>query len=771
MKRSLFFLAVFAISMAIISSCSNTRNNPDVSDENSLIDHKVDSLLALMTLEEKIGQMVQYNGSWDLTGPPSNMGDKEKAERVKKGLVGSMLNVTSVKATREAQKMAIDSSRLKIPLIFGYDVIHGYKTIFPIPLGETASWDLELMRKSAQIAAAEASASGIQWTFAPMMDISRDARWGRIMEGAGEDPYLNAKVAVARIKGFQGDDLTANNTIAACAKHFAGYGMAEAGRDYNTANLGVHELHNTVLYPFKAAADAGVATFMNSFNEIDGIPATADEDIQRNILKDEWGWKGFIVSDWGSIAELVAHGVAKDKYEASNLAIHAGSDMDMEGNAYEANLEKLVNDGKVDVSLIDNAVRRILKVKFELGLFDDPFKYCDEEREKEVVYSTPNQEFSREVAKRSIVLLKNEGQLLPLKKDIKTLAVIGPLADDKDTPIGNWRAKGQKNSAVSLLEGVRAMVSPGTNVIYEKGCDLTIDYLKKGQNSFLLPLKINEEDVSKIPAAVAAARKADAVLLAIGENAYQTGEGRSQTHIGFAGVQLQLLNEILKVNKNVVIVLMNGRPMDITWVAEHTPTILECWHLGSQAGNAIADVVFGDYNPSGKLPVTFPYSVGQEPLYYNQKNTGRPFNAQHVTYSGYTDSPKTGLYPFGYGLSYTTFAYQNLTLDKTEIGKEGSVQVSVDVTNTGNLEGEEVVQLYIRDLIGSITRPVRELKAFEKVALKAGETKTVNFTLGKEQLQFYTLNGKWEVEPGDFDVFVGGDSRASLKATFTVIDQ
>ena len=604
-----------------------------------------------------------------------------------------------------------------------------------------------------------------------MMDISRDARWGRIMEGAGEDPYLNAKVAVARIKGFQGDDLTANNTIAACAKHFAGYGMAEAGRDYNTANLGVHELHNTVLYPFKAAADAGVATFMNSFNEIDGIPATADEDIQRNILKDEWGWKGFIVSDWGSIAELVAHGVAKDKYEASNLAIHAGSDMDMEGNAYEANLEKLVNDGKVDVSLIDNAVRRILKVKFELGLFDDPFKYCDEEREKEVVYSTPNQEFSREVAKRSIVLLKNEGQLLPLKKDIKTLAVIGPLADDKDTPIGNWRAKGQKNSAVSLLEGVRAMVSPGTNVIYEKGCDLTIDYLKKGQNSFLLPLKINEEDVSKIPAAVAAARKADAVLLAIGENAYQTGEGRSQTHIGFAGVQLQLLNEILKVNKNIVIVLMNGRPMDITWAAEHTPTILECWHLGSQAGNAIADVVFGDYNPSGKLPVTFPYSVGQEPLYYNQKNTGRPFNVQHVTYSGYTDSPKTGLYPFGYGLSYTTFAYQNLTLDKTEIGKEGSVQVSVDVTNTGNLEGEEVVQLYIRDLVGSITRPVRELKAFEKVALKAGETKTVNFTLGKEQLQFYTLNGKWEVEPSDFDVFVGGDSRASLKATFTVIDQ
>lgn len=770
MKRNTFFTALFLAAIVAFHSCTTKETNTQP-NERSTIDNKVDSLLALMTLEEKIGQMVQYNGSWDLTGPPSNMGDKEKAERVKKGLVGSMLNVTSVKATREAQKMAIENSRLKIPLIFGLDVIHGYKTIFPIPLGETASWDMSLIQKSAQVAASEASAAGIHWTFAPMVDISRDARWGRIMEGAGEDPFLNSKVGVARVHGFQGEDLSSNNTVAACAKHFAGYGMAEAGRDYNTANFGEHVLHNVVLPPFKATADAGVATFMNSFNEIDGIPATGDKTLQRDLLKGEWRWDGFIVSDWGSISELIAHGVAKDKYEASDIAIHAGSDMDMEAHAYENNLEKLVSEGKVDVSLIDDAARRILKLKFELGLFDDPYKYCNEEREATEIYSVENQNFSREVAKKSIVLLKNENQLLPLKKDLKTVAVIGPLADDKDTPIGNWRARGESNSAVSLLEGIKEMVNPGTKVIYEKGCDLTIDNLKPGQSKFLYPLKFNKTDVSKIPSAVEAAKKADVVLLAIGENAYQTGEGRSQTHIGFAGVQMQLLEAILKANKNVVIVLMNGRPMDITEASEITPAILECWHLGSQAGNAIADVLFGDYNPSGKLPVSFPYSVGQEPLYYNQKNTGRPYNANHVTYSGYIDSPKKALYPFGYGLSYTTFEYKNLGIDKTEITADGSASVSIEVTNTGSVDGEEVVQLYLRDLVGSITRPVKELKGFEKVLLKAGESKTINFTIDKELLQFYTINKKWEVEPGDFEVYVGGDSEASLKATFTVVEK
>ena len=769
MTKKIFYQSLAILSLSIIG-CTNNQNAPQKTNQTSQIEQKVDSVLALMTLKEKIGQMVIYNGSWDVTGPPSNMGDKEKLEKLKNGMVGSMLNVVSVKATREAQKLVMENSRLKIPLIFGYDVIHGYKTIFPVPLGESASWDMDLIKKSAAVAASETAASGVQWTFAPMMDISRDARWGRIMEGAGEDPYLNSMIAVARVQGFQGDDLSKKNTIAACAKHFAGYGLAEAGKDYNTVNIGEYELNNQVLPPFKAAADAGVATFMNSFNTLDGIPATGHKGIQRDLLKGEWNWDGFIVSDWGSIGEMIPHGFAKDKYQASEIAVKAGSDMDMESYAYEANLEKLVNEGNVDEALINDAVKRILKVKFELGLFDDPYKYCNEDREAKEVYSVENQNFSREVAKKSIVLLKNDEQLLPLKKDIKSIAVIGPLADDKDTPIGNWRAQGMSNSAVSLIEGIKNAVSSNTKVVYEKGCDLTIDYLKPGQPKFLFPLKINKTDVSKIPAAVNAAKNADIVLLAIGENAYQSGEGRSQTQIGFAGVQSQLLKAVLKANKNVVIVLMNGRPMDITWASENVPSILECWHLGSQAGNAIADVLFGDYNPSGKLPVSFPYNVGQEPLYYNQKNTGRPYSAEHVTYSGYTDAPKTALYPFGYGLSYTTFEYKNLKLDSSEIKKDGSVNASVEVTNTGNIDGEEVVQLYIHDLVASLSRPIKELKGFEKVMLKAGETKTINFTIDSKILQFYTVNKKWDVEPGDFEVFVGGDSSTSLKTIFTVID-
>jgi len=756
-------MLTFTTSSKSQTSKGQFTRNPEI------VSQKVDSVLALMTLKEKIGQMVQYNGSWDLTGPASTMGDKEKLIKLKNGLVGSMLNVVSVKATREAQKLVMENSRLKIPLIFGYDVIHGYKTIFPIPLGESASWDMKLIEKSARLAAVEASASGIHWTFAPMMDISRDARWGRIMEGAGEDTYLNSVIAVARVKGFQGDDLSIENTIAACAKHFAGYGLAEAGRDYNTVNIGEYELNNEVLPPFKAAAKAGVATFMNSFNTLDGIPATGHKGIQRDLLKGEWNWDGFIVSDWGSIGEMIPHGFAKDKYQASEIAIKAGSDMDMESYAYENNLEKLLDDGKIDIELINDAVKRILTLKFKLGLFDDPYKYCNEEREANEVYSDENQNFAREVAKKSIVLLKNETKLLPIKKDIKTIAVIGPLANDKDTPIGNWRAQGVYNSAVSLLEGVKNAVSPNTNVIYEKGCDLTIDYLEKGKNHFAHPLKINNTDTSQIKAAVSAAKKSDIVLLVIGENAYQTGEGRSQTNIEFAGVQLQLLKSILEVNKNVVIVLMNGRPMDITWASQQVPSILECWHLGSQAGNAISDVLFGDYNPSGKLPVSFPYNVGQEPLYYNQKNTGRPYTGgKEVTYSGYRDASNDALYPFGYGLSYTTFKYENLKLDKAEINKNESIKASINVTNTGAFDGEEVVQLYIRDLVASITRPVKELRDFKKIVLKAGETKTVDFIIDSKSLEFYTANRKWEVEPGDFEVFIGGDSSTKNKTTFSI---
>lgn len=745
-----------------------SQQSPQNSNLDPKIEKKIDSVLALMNLNEKIGQLVQYSGKWDATGPSTSKGDQNMLVKLKKGEVGSMLNIHSVSSIRETQKIVMENSRLKIPLIFGYDVIHGYKTIFPIPLGETASWDLEIMKKSAAIAAKETASSGINWTFAPMIDVSRDARWGRIMEGAGEDPYLNSVVGVARIKGFQGEDLSNIFTVAACAKHFAGYGFAEAGRDYNTVNIGENELHNTILPPFKAAADAGVATFMNSFNDIDGIPATGHKVLQRDILKGEWNWNGFVVSDWGSIGEMIAHGYAEDKKQAAQIAMNAGSDMDMESYAYEAHLEKLLGEKKVSIDQINDAVRRVLRVKFHLGLFDDPYKYCDEQREIDNVYTAENLIFAREVAKKSIVLLKNENKLLPLSKNIKSIAVIGPLADDKDTPLGNWRGRATYNSAVSLLEGIKNSVGKNVKINYAKGVDLLDKSSETSSNLFLFPIKFNTTDRSKIAEAVEAAKKSEVVILVIGENAYQTGEGRSQTDIGFAGLQNELFDEVYKVNKNIVLVLMNGRPLDLSRVSEVAPSILECWHLGSESGNAIADVVFGDYNPSGKLPVSFPHNVGQEPLYYNQKNTGRPYSDKHVTFSGYRDAPKSALYPFGFGLSYTTFTYKNLELDKTEISKNGQLKVSVEVTNTGDRNGEEVVQLYIRDLVASLVRPIKELKGFEKISLKAGETKTVSFTINSKTLEFYTANKKWEVEPGKFVVWIGGDSTTTLKKSFTV---
>ncbi|TVZ57975.1 beta-glucosidase [Flavobacteriaceae bacterium MAR_2010_105] len=773
MKKQIavFFLS-YGLILIFMLFFSGFKNNSPIKEDlrtKNNIEAKVDSVLGLMHLNEKIGQLVQYSGGWDATGPSSSKGDQHKLDKLKKGEVGSMLNVTSVAAIRETQKLVMEHSRLKIPLIFGYDVIHGYKTIFPIPLGETASWDLDLIEKSAAIAAKETAASGINWTFAPMIDVSRDARWGRIMEGAGEDPYLNSVVGVARIKGFQGNDLSDINTIAACAKHFAGYGFAEAGRDYNTINIGENELHNTILPPFKAASEAGVATFMNSFNDIDGIPATGHKTLQRTILKEQWGWDGFVVSDWGSIGEMIAHGYAKDKKHASEIAMNAGSDMDMESYAYEAHLESLLEEGKVSIAQIDEAVRRILGIKFQLGLFDDPYKYCNEEREISNVYTKEHLTIAREVAKKSIVLLKNENKVLPLSKKLKSIAIIGPLANDKNSPLGNWRGKATYNSAVSLLEGVKSAVDNTTIVHYAKGIDLTIPTLEEGSNQFLHPLKFNTTDRAGINEAVEIAKKSDIVILVIGEDAYQTGEGRSQTNIGFLGLQNELLEAIYKVNKNIVIVLMNGRPMDLSRTSEIASSILVCWHLGSESGNAIADVIFGDYNPSGKLPVSFPQNVGQEPLYYNQKNTGRPYSSNHVTFSGYRDAPKTALYPFGFGLSYTTFAYNNLELNKSEMSKDGEISVSVEVTNTGNKDGEEVVQLYIRDLVGSLVRPIKELKAFKKLKIKAGETKTVIFNINSKTLEFYTANKKWEVEPGEFNVWVGGDSNTTLKKSFNVL--
>lgn len=726
------------------------------------VEAKVDSVLALMTLEEKVGQLVQYNGSWDLTGPASEMNNKQKEENLKAGKVGAMLNVLSVDATREAQKLVMENSRLQIPLMFGYDVIHGYTTIFPVPLAETASWDLEAMERTAEIAALESAANGVNWTFSPMIDVSRDARWGRIMEGSGEDPYLTSKVAVAKVKGYQSEDLANPRSIAATAKHFAGYGFGEAGRDYNTVHIGENELHNTILPPFKAAADAGVATFMNAFNDIDGIPATGHKTLQRDILKRDWDWNGFVVSDWGSIPEMIAHGVAKDKKEAAKIALNAGSDMDMEGGAYESSLVSLVEEGEVSEDYIDDAVKRVLRVKFKLGLFDDPYLYSNANLLDQISFEE-HKAVARDVAKKSIVLLKNEENLLPIKESVQNIAVIGPLADDKDTPIGNWRAQGEANSAISLLEGLENNISEDVKVTYAKGADLGV-----GERSFLMPLEINKTDKSGFEEAIKTASEADMVIMALGEDAFQTGEGRSQVEVGLAGVQQELLEEIYKVNQNIVLVLINGRPLEITWASENIPAIVEAWQLGSESGNAIADVLLGDYNPSGKLPVSFPRAVGQEPLYYNQKSTGRPSNPTHVTYSGYTDEKKDALYPFGFGLSYTNFEYGDLQLSSEEMEVEGTIQASITLKNTGDVEGKEIVQLYLRDLVASTTRPVKELKGFEAVSLAPGESKTVTFEINEEMLQFYNANRKWEAEAGEFEVFIGGNSRDLQKATFSL---
>lgn len=729
-----------------------TAQKSDIKSSVKDVEAKVDSVLNIMTLEEKVGQMVQYSGTWDLTGPATGDQNQFREEQLKKGLVGSMLNVLSVKATREAQKMVMENSRIKIPLMFGYDVIHGFKTIFPVPLGETASWDLEAMEETARISALEAAADGVNWTFAPMIDISRDARWGRIMEGAGEDPYLTSRVAEAKVRGYQGEDLSDPASIAATAKHFAGYGFAEAGRDYNTVHVGENELHNTILPPFKAAADAGVATFMNSFNDIDGTPSTGNRILQREILKGNWDWDGFIVSDWASIAEMRDHGYAEDLTHAAEIALKAGSDMDMEGGAYETGLVKLVEEGKLDEQLINDAVRRILRVKFKLGLFEDPYRYSNPEAINKIDKAA-HREVARDVAKKSIVLLKNEKNLLPLSSSVKNIAVIGPLADDKNTPIGNWRAQGEANSAVSILEGVRNAAGKNVKITYAKGADLGM-----GERSFLKPLEINKTDKSGFKVAVDAAKKADLVILALGEDAFQSGEGRSQVNIGLAGVQKELMQEIFKVNQNVVLVLQNGRPLEISWAAENIPAIVVAWQLGTESGNAIADVLFGKYNPSGKLPVSFPRAVGQEPLYYNQKMTGRPTNPTDVTYSAYTDEEKTALYPFGYGLSYTTFKYGDLSLSSKEMTQQGSIEVTVPVTNAGSIAGKEVVQLYLRDLVASTTRPVKELKGFELVQLQPGETKQVTFEITNDLLEFYNAERKWTSEPGKFQVMVGGNS-------------
>lgn len=725
------------------------------------VDKRVDALLAKMTLDEKVGQMNLYNGFWDVTGPTPKEGSaKLKYEHLRKGWIGAMLNVRGAKNVQEVQRIAVEETRLGIPLLIGFDVIHGYKTLSPIPLAESSSWDLEAIESSARVAATEASAAGINWTFAPMVDISRDPRWGRVMEGGGEDPYLGSKIASARVKGFQGDDLTAKNSIAACAKHFAAYGFAEAGREYNSVDIGTSTLYNTVLPPFKAAADSGVKTFMNSFNELNGVPVTGSEFLQRDILKGDWNFDGFVVSDWASINELISWGHAKDKREAAIIAANAGSNLDMEGYVYVHELVKLVEDGVVKESIIDDAVRRILKVKFELGLFDNPYLYCDPANEKENIGHAKHHEAVLDVAKKSIVLLKNEGNLLPLKKEGQKIALIGPLAADKNSPLGSWRIASDDNTAVSVLEGMQKY--PGNSLTHKKGVDLVV-----GRTAFINEVVINTTNRDGIEEAVNTAKTADIVVMVLGEHGFQSGEARSRTSLDLPGLQQELLEAVYAVNKNIVLVLNNGRPLAIEWAAEHIPTIVEGWQLGTQSGNAIAQVLYGDYNPSGKLPMTFPRNVGQVPIYYNYKSTGRPTNDNdNVFWSHYIDVENTPLYPFGHGLSYTTFKYKNFKVHGNEFAIGENIKVTVDVTNTGDYDGKEVVQLYIRDLFGSITRPVKELKGFELVHFKKGETKTIEFTLTNKELGFFNNQGKYKVETGDFEVFVGGSSNTVLKDTF-----
>lgn len=707
------------------------------------IDQKVADLLSKMTLEEKVGQLVQYSGFEYATGP-QNSGSANVLNEIKQGKVGSMLNVAGAAETRKFQELAL-RSRLKIPLLFGQDVIHGYRTTFPVNLGQAASWDLKLIEKSERIAATEASAYGIHWTFAPMVDIARDPRWGRVMEGSGEDTYLGMQIGLARIKGFQGKGLGALDAIMACAKHFAAYGAAVGGRDYNSVDMSLRQLNETYLPPFKAAAEAGVATFMNSFNDINGIPATANRYILRDLLKGKWNYQGFVVSDWGSIGEMVAHGYAKDNKEAAEKAIIAGSDMDMESRAYMAELPKLVQEGKVDPKLIDDAARRILIKKFEMGLFDDPYRFSNEKRQQEQTDNQENRKFGRMFGSKSIVLLKNEKNILPLSKSTKTVALIGPFAKETSANHGFWSVafKDDNQRIVTQFDGIKNQLDKNSTLLYAKGCN------------------VDDQDRSMFAEAVETAKKADVVIMTLGEGHAMSGEAKSRSNLHFSGVQEELLKEIAKTGKPVVLMINAGRPLVFDWAADHIPTILYTWWLGTEAGNSIADVLFGTVNPGGKLPMTFPRTEGQIPVYYNHYNTGRPAknNTDRNYVSAYIDLDNDPKFPFGYGLSYTQFTYSDIKLNSTGIKGNQTLTISVNVANSGNYDGEEVVQLYLRDLFGKVVRPVKELKGFEKVFIKKGETKTVTFTLTPENLKFYDDQLNYDWEAGEFDIMIGTDSQ------------
>jgi beta-glucosidase len=717
------------------------------SDTTTRAEQFVDSLLAVMTLEEKLGQLNQQGGPGPATGPEARAGTDED---IRAGSIGSFLSVWGAAHTRSLQQIAVEESRLGIPVLFAHDVIHGFRTIFPVPIGEASTWDPEAVERAARTAAVEATAHGVHWTYAPMVDIARDARWGRIVEGAGEDPYLGAVMAAAKVRGFQGTDLSANNTLLATAKHYVAYGGAEAGRDYNTVDFSMRTLREIYLPPFHAAVQAGARSVMASFNEVSGVPMHANRHLIRDVLRDELGFDGILVSDYTGLWELIQHGIAEDSAAAGVLGLQAGVDVDMVSRIYVNHMATAIRAALVDSTLVDEAVRRVLRAKYDIGLFDDPYRYSVPERESTLVLTPEHREQARDLARRSLVLLRNEGGVLPLRKDLGTIAVIGTLAADAESVLGGWAAVGQPEDAVTVLAGIRDAAGQSTRVIYAPGAP------------------VDSADISGFAEAVRAARSADAVILVLGEHRDMSAEARNRTSLDLPGVQRQLAQAVHATGTPVVAVLLNGRPLSIPWLADNVPAILEAWYPGTEAGSAIADIVFGDANPGGKLPVTFPRTVGQVPLYYNHKNTGRPPSETERYTSKYIDVPWTPLFPFGHGLSYTTFAYESPRLSTTTITPTDTLVVEVTVRNTGQRAGDEVVQLYIRDDVATVTRPVKELKRFERVTLEAGESRSVTFRLTVNDLAFYDLDLNRVAETGTFTVFAGGSSESVREARFTL---
>ena len=707
----------------------------------------VDSVLAGLTLEEKLGQLTQYRGQFGLTGPQT---PEAGAVDIRAGRVGSFLGVVGAAVTREMQRVAVEESRAKIPVLFAHDVVHGFRTIFPVPLAEASSWDPAAVQRAARIAAAEGAANGLHWTFAPMVDIARDPRWGRVVEGSGEDPYLGSVMAAARVRGYQGNDLRDSLALIASVKHFVGYGAAEGGRDYNTTDIPARTLREIYLPPFQAAVNAGARSVMASFNEIDGVPMHANRALIDGVLRDRWGWDGILVSDYTGVMELLNHGIGGDTATVGRLALDAGIDVDMVSNIFFSYLPAEVRAGRLPLAAVDSAVRRVLRVKYEMGLFADPYHHSSEARERALTLSPAYVAEARDMARRSIVLLKNSGGALPLSKSLGTLAVIGTLADDARSALGNWAAVGRPEDAVTILAGIRQAVGSRTRILYAPGAP------------------VDSADTTGFAEAVRIARQADAVVLVLGEHQDMSAEARNRASLDLPGVQLQLAQAVVATGKPVVVILENGRPLSIPWLADHVPAILETWYLGVQMGPAVADVLFGDANPGGKLPVSFPRAVGQVPVYYNHKNTGRPPDERERYTSKYLDVPWTPQWAFGHGLSYTTFAYDAPTLSATQLAMGDSVVVRVALTNTGTRAGDEVVQLYVRDDVGSVTRPVKMLRGFERVSLTPGERRTVSFTLRPRDLAFYDLGMRRVVEPGTFTVYVGGSSVDVREARFRV---